>query len=490
MKLSGKLAKAKQDIEKIAASYGLDFFPVIFEVLKSKEIYELASKGGFPIRYPHWRFGMEYEQMVKSYDYGLSKIYEMVINTNPCYAYLMDVNALTDQKLVMAHVYAHCDFFKNNYYFSKTNRKMMDEMANHATRIRRYIDKYGWDNVENFIDRCLSLENLIDYNSPFIKRKSDSQDNSDAKIKKLKSKNYMDKYINPPDFIDQQKKSFIKDETQIPRFPTEPESDILLFLMNFSPLEEWQRDVLAIIHEEAYYFSPQGQTKIMNEGWASYWHSKIMTGHILQDSEVIDYADHHSGTVHMNPGQINPYKIGIELFRDIENRWNKGQFGKEYDECDDYVEKKRWDKKSGLGRDKIFEVRKIYNDVTFIDTFLTEEFCRENKLFTYRYNKRTKQYEISSRDFEAIKKQLLFSLTNMGQPRIKILDANWQNRGELVLEHVTEKIGLDIDYANQTLENIYFMWKRPVSIHTLNGDNKIIISYDGKEHKTEATGDK
>ena len=129
------LAHWAQKIEGVARSYGLDFYPVIFEMVDFETMNEVAAFGGFPTRYPHWRFGMEYESLSKGYRYGLSKIYEMVINNNPCYAYLLESNALVDQKLVMAHVYAHCDFFKNNISFSKTNRKMMDETANHAARI-------------------------------------------------------------------------------------------------------------------------------------------------------------------------------------------------------------------------------------------------------------------------------------------------------------------------------------------------------------------
>src|SRR5205085_5082167 len=160
----------QEKIEKIAAEEGLDFFPIIFEILTYDQMNEIAAYGGFPNRYPHWRFGMEYEQLAKSYEYGLSKIYEMVINTSPAYAYLLEGNSLVDQKLVMAHVCAHVDFFKNNYFFSKTNRKMIDGMANHAARVRRHMARHGQDTVEDFIDTCLSLENLIDPMSAYITR--------------------------------------------------------------------------------------------------------------------------------------------------------------------------------------------------------------------------------------------------------------------------------------------------------------------------------
>src|SRR5512139_2872162 len=145
-----------RDIEGHARCYGLDFFPVVFELLDDEQINMVASYGGFPTRYPHWRFGMTYEYMQKSYEYGLHKIYEMVINNDPCYAYLLESNSMTDQKMVMCHVAGHNDFFKNNFAFQHTNRKMIDEMANHATRIRRYIDWFGVEPVEAFVDKCLS----------------------------------------------------------------------------------------------------------------------------------------------------------------------------------------------------------------------------------------------------------------------------------------------------------------------------------------------
>src|SRR5438270_5913840 len=162
------------ETEQHARNYGLDFYDTVFEVLDYDELSEIASLGGFPTRYPHWRFGMEYEQLAKGYRYGLQKIYEMVINNDPCYAYLLRCNQRVDKKLVMAHVYGHNDFFKNNICFSRTNRKMMDEMANHGNRIRSHMERQGVDPVEDFIDSCLSIENLIDIHSPFIKRRDDS----------------------------------------------------------------------------------------------------------------------------------------------------------------------------------------------------------------------------------------------------------------------------------------------------------------------------
>ena len=381
---------------------------------------------------------MDYEKLSKSYTYGLSVIYEMVINNDPCYAYLLRANNMVSQKTVIAHVYGHSDFFKNNFWFSKTNRKMLDQMANHAAIVRRYIEDVGHDEVENFIDCCLSLENLIDIYQPFASTpKNEPSEESyrlDPVHKMQSPKKYLDSYINSSEFIEEQERKQIEKQQRKRSFPETPQRDVLKFLMDHAPISNWQKRILGIIRDESYYFAPQGQTKILNEGWASYWHSKIMTElHPLHDSEIVDYCDQHSGVVAAMPGQLNPYKLGIELLRHIERRWDKGQFGLEYLNCSDPRQRSQWDTQAGLGRQKIFEVRKIHNDITFIDAFLDEDFCHEHKLFIYDYDRRNQKYVISGRDFKQVKQQLLHQLTNFGQPIIEVKDANFKNRNELLL---------------------------------------------------------
>ncbi len=486
--LTPDLAEMAAEIRGHAKEFGLDFFEVVFELLDYDELNMVAAYGGFPTRYPHWKFGMEFEELEKSYGFGLSKIYELVINNDPCYAYLMKCNNMVDQKMVMAHVYGHSDFFKTNYWFSKTNRKMMDEMANHGVRIRRYIERYGLNMVEDFIDCCLSLDNLIDYHSPFIVRKKPPRDKDrereDVHPARLRSNRpYMDTFINPPGVMEAEREKILQKLEAETHFPSDPEKDILFFLIEHAPLEKWQRDLLSIIREEAYYFAPQGMTKIMNEGWASYWHSTIMTQKACTAAEIVDYADHHSGTLGTRPGSLNPYKVGLELFRDIEERWNKGRFGPEWEECDDAAKKSSWDKNLGLGRQKIFEVRKIYNDVTFIDEFLTPEFCERHQLFTYAFNKQTSEYVIENRDFQAIKERLLFSLSNFGQPFIYLEDANYKNRGELYLVHRYDGVALKLEAARDTMANLCKIWQRPVHLQTVVEKRKKLLTYTGSKHE-------
>jgi stage V sporulation protein R len=251
--------------------------------------------------------------------------------------------------------------------------------------------------------------------------------------------------------------------------------------MNYAPLERWQHTVLEIIRDEAYYFAPQGMTKILNEGWASYWHSTIMTQKVATASEIISFADLHSGVVATGGGRLNPYKLGLELLRDVEDRWNKGRFGREYDECDDIRAKQLWDRQLGLGRQKIFEIRQLYNDVTFIDEFLTPEFVIEQKLFTFRYNRDTDLYEIASRQFEEIKQKLLFRLTNFGQPFITVEDGNYHNRGELYLRHRHEGVDLKMDYARDTMRSLHAIWTRPVHLETVLDEKRRLLSFDGSD---------
>lgn len=497
-------------IENIAKDYGLDFFPTVFEILTYDQMNEIAAYGGFPNRYPHWRFGMEYEQLSKSYEYGLSKIYEMVINNNPSYAYLLEGNSLLEQKLVMAHVLGHVDFFKNNFAFRTTDldaagrlsdpmrrnepfnpqRKWIDKMANNGQRIRRHTDRQGVNKVEEFIDFCLSLENLIDPWRPFTPARPRDEHDEDAaprEVPRLKTtRGYMDKYINPDEYIEEQKRKMAAEAEKERTFPDKPQRDVLLFLLEHAPLERWERDIVEVVREEAYYFVPQMQTKIMNEGWASYWHSRIMTEKVADATEILDYADRNASVMASAKGQLNPYKLGVELYRNIEERWNKGQFGREWEECDDVEAKRNWDLRLGLGRKKVFEVRRLYTDVTFLDEFLTVDVARDLKLFTFAYSSRSERFEIESREFKKIKDKMLFQLTNSGNPVISVIDANYENRGELLLKH--EHVGLDlrVDYAKETLRALHRLWRRPVAVATIVDAKPMLLRYDGVEHTSRS----
>ena len=502
--LSPELLEHMQRIKAKALEYGLDFFEVVFEVLPFEVMNQIAAYGGFPTRYPHWRWGMEFDRLSKRDAYGMGRIYEMVINNDPCYAYLQEANSVTDQKLVMAHVYGHSDFFKSNLWFSRTNRKMMDEMANHATRVRRHAERHGQERVERFIDACLMLENLIDphsvYKAPATAQPAGRAGSASGEgdpnhpdaaraieaTNRFAAKDYMDPFINPRELLERQ----ARDEqervrAQRAKFPPQPARDVLLFLLRHAPLAEWQQDILAIVRDEAYYYAPQAMTKIMNEGWATYWHSKLMTQHFLDAAEIVHYADQHSGVVHMQPGGFNPYKIGVELFKDIERRWNKGQHGQAWERLDSIGAQLAFDDASNKGREKIFEVRRIYNDVSFIDEFLTEDFVERHRMYQHARDPHTGELKVVSRDFRRVKQTLLHHLTNAGQPFIFVVDANYRNRGELVLGHQFTGPEVELARAGEVLRALRHLWGRPVHLMLRLSDEPTLLSLEGPDDKPQ-----
>ncbi len=246
-----------------ARKFGLDPFPTHFEMVPASIMYEFASYS-LPGRFSHWTHGKAYHRQKMQYDFGLSKIYEMVVNTNPSYAFLMDMNNLLQNTFVVAHVFGHTDFFKNNAYFQHTSRRMIDKVSIHAERIVQYEFDHGKLEVERFLDAALSIQEHVDYNlflrsddvkheedSPALTSEYDDIWGLDKKAKK--SEEERDRYPSG----------------KAPKFPEKPEKDLLLFLARHAPtLEPWQRDLIEIVRTEFLYFVPQMQTKTMNEGWA------------------------------------------------------------------------------------------------------------------------------------------------------------------------------------------------------------------------------
>jgi stage V sporulation protein R len=401
-------------------------------------------------------------------------------------------------------VYGHVDFFKNNFAFATTDqgkdaqsgapiRKWIDTMANHGAVIRRWANRVGIEKIEAFIDDCLSLENLIDpYRSSLRSSVTDSAleepsyDRPGEELPRLRvDRGYMEGYINPDAFMEAQRKKAELEAGKQKKTPETPDRDVMGFLLEYAPLEAWERDVLAVVRREAYYFAPQAQTKIMNEGWATYWHSKILTEKAADGSEIVDYADRSAGVLATSRERLNPYKLGVELYRHIEDRWNKGQFGKEWDECDDLAARQSWDRRLGLGRQKLFEVRKHYTDVTFIDEFLTPDFVAEQKLFSFGWSAKNDRFEVESRQFQQVKQRLLFQLTNAGNPVVCVEDKNHKNRGELLLTHDHQGIDLRQDYAQAVLIALERVWRRPVELRTIAEEKQVYLRFDGHEHKVK-----
>jgi stage V sporulation protein R len=476
-----ELEKLREESRRLALEAGLDPWEVVFGVVDYDELNEVSSYDGFPERYPHWHFGMAYDYFRKRGAYSGWWTYELVLNTKPAIAYLRSSNTRLETKGVMVHVYGHVDFFKHNRWFSKTNRDMIKLMKNHAERIENHMNRYGMSKVEAFIDCAMSIQYNIDPHAPFIKGRGqenrvkrhrvnpEASQSLLAEAGKIPVKrDYMDRYINPKNWVSERREKMMtertesqsQDITELKR----PQKDMLHFLVKHGRLEDWQRDILSMIREESYYFVPQIQTKVMNEGWASYWQSKIMADY-ADSNEFLDHAEMMSRV--LGGGISNPYRLGLMIWENIRERWDKGRFGRDWELCKDREDRKRWDTGAGLGEEKIFEVRRNYNDITFIDEFFTEDLFEKHNLFTYEYIPETGAYHITSREFEDVKKKLLLRYTNLGKPTIQVSSGNYDNKGELLLLHQWNGIGLNWDEAKGVLQRVYEMWKRPVNLKTI-----------------------
>ncbi len=464
-----ELEKAIERIWEKAREVGLDPFPVNFEIVPATVMYEIGSYA-LPGRYSHWSFGKAYHKMKMMYDLGLSRIYEVVINTNPAYAFLLEGNSLTQNKMIIAHVLAHADFFKNNVYFSHTNRRMVDEVSTHADRIREYEFTYGRRTVEQFLDAVLSIQEHIDFDF-FIRQKDPRGAEEKPQNRATKRPPTGGKYDDllrlgePPESEHEQ-------ESAPRREPPEPEKDLVFYIMKNSPiLQSWQRDIMAMMHEEMEYFVPQLQTKWMNEGWASFFHSRIMRELDLTDQEYLDFAELHAAVVSPRKGSLNPYYIGYKIFEDIERRWDHPTA----------EEREKYGRLPGTGREKIFEVRELENDISFIRNYLTKDLVEELDLYLFEL-RNEEEWVITDKKGERVRDQIVADMTNLGFPYIEVYDGDYNGNRELYLRHRYEGVELDIEYAQKTLEHVYTLWGRDVHLETVVDGETVVMHYDGDEH--------
>ena len=413
--MSSELEQLTRAIEEIweagTATTGLDPFPIHFEIVPASVMYEVGAYG-VPGRFSHWTHGKAFHQMKTMYDYGLSKIYELIINTNPAQAFLMEGNSLIQNKLVIAHVIGHSDFFKRNVYFSHTDRQMAETAGVTAERIRAYEREHGEREVEEFLDAVLAIQEHIDPNLRVIRKARDA-----APPRPRKPGEY-------DDLIGAREEAPQKPGARL-KIPPEPEKDLLLFLLEYAPdLEDWQRDVVQIVRNEMLYFLPQMQTKIMNEGWASYWHSRILREMDLTPEEHVEFTRLHSSVLSPSPRgtSINPYYLGFKILEDIERRWNGDLTEDERREYREQNHGREWPYR-GRGREKMFEVRELENDVSFLRNYLTKNLVDDLDMYIYR--KEGDEWVVVEKDWRRIRDMIVESMTNFGYPYLVVDDGDY-----------------------------------------------------------------
>ncbi len=449
--------------EKVEA-FGLSCFPQEFEVCDPEEMLGYMAYQGMPAHYPHWSFGKSYEKLKTLYEYGVSGLpYEMVINARPSLAYLMRDNTLCLQILTMAHVYGHNDFFKNNFTFRDTRPDLtVSNFKLRADRVRHYVEdpSIGLQKVEEVLDVAHALSLQCRRNTAIRKVPRDEQ-----------QERALQRAQPPHDPYQRIHKPARYDAPDLGKLPLEPEEDILLFIAEYNPyLEGWHKDLLQIVHEEAQYFIPQIETKIMNEGWASYWHHKIMNSLDLPEGLYLEFLVHHNQVVRPHPGGINPYHLGFRVWHDIERRFDQP--------TDEEIARYGRPDKSGMS--KLFEVRETDRDASFLRRFLTEELMAELDMFEYRrQDDKVVVSNISDEDhWETVKESLLRNVGMATVPVIRIMDADFRHNRVLLLRHEHDGRDLQREYLEKTLGFVYRLWARQVLLETLVGGKPVTFSYD------------
>ncbi|WP_234122724.1 SpoVR family protein [Clostridium hydrogenum] len=440
------LKQWNERIEEKAKEVKLNYYEQEYEIVSYNDMLAYETYTGMPSRYPHWSFGKAYEKQKTLYNYDLVGLpYEMVINSNPCLAYLMKENTLTLQILTMAHVYGHNDFFKNNRLFVEGTDagNTIQMFKNDADIIRAYIKNPSIGNQK--VDHILDAAHAIRYQtSRVIGMKRLSEDEVRRKIIEDFNKEYS--YSNP---YEESKKPV---QPNLNKIPLEPEEDLVHFIERYAPLEEWEKNIIEIVRRETSYFIPQIETKIMNEGWASFWHYTILNELKLPEGLHLEFIKRHNDVIAPLFGSLNPYYLGFMLLKDIERRY---------------------------GRDKIFEVRKLERDESFIRRYLTRDLCEELNLF--KYSNKNGEYIIDDVSDENgwmnVRNAICNSCGMNNIPLIRVIDMS-QKDNSLTLEHVFDGRELNINYAESTLKYIVDLWKNKVTLITKVNGKQYKISCD------------
>ena len=461
------LERWDERIVALVERFGLDPYPQEFEMCDHEDMLSYMVYSGMPAHYPHWSYGKGFEKLKTLYEYGVSGLpYEMVINANPSIAYLMRDNSHALHVLTIAHVYGHNDFFKNNFTFRSTRAEYtIVTFKSHATRGRHYVadPSIGLEKVEAVLDAAHALSLQCRRNLA-IKKPSPAEERQ----MKLEESNPR---ADPFSAIHRRREQVEPDLNRIPLYPDE---DLLIFIRDHNPqFSEWEKDLLTIVHEQAQYFVPQIETKIMNEGWASFWHKRILEALELPQDLHLEFIIRHTQVLRPTPGSLNPYHIGMKVWEDIEKRWDHPTA----EEIEEFGPRKK------SANEKLFEVREVERDTSFLRRYLTEELIRELNLFEHkpRGNEQVVTRVADQDNWRQIKETLIQNVGTGSIPVIKVIDTDYMNNRTLLLGHSHDGRDLQLEYAEKTLKYVHQLWGRDVALETLLDNRSTLLSFsDGK----------
>jgi spore cortex formation protein SpoVR/YcgB (stage V sporulation) len=437
--------------EIAVAELGLDVPEVIYHLVRPEEVY-FAAANGLPARYSSARWGAQFDADYGRYQRGLGRVYELIFNTKPVHAYLMEGNSLVAQTLVIAHCLGHGYVFETNGWLGAVDRAIMPRVLSAADRIADYMAAHGRDRVEDLLDACHAI--AVHQPQAHLIRK--------AAMPEPEHRPGRYDALFPHDVAADRERIAAERDALRRRFPREPQEDLLGFIEQHArTLEDWQRDVISIVHSEQSYFLPQMRTRILNEGAAVLTHQEICQRLFLPADQYWEYEQLNAAVIQPHPGQVNPYNLGINILREIMRIAT---------EPDD-EERDRWD---WAGRaDPYEQVRSIlrdYDDEALLREFLTPKVCMLSRLYAFdRDQQDPRRIRISSREADAIRDILIPQHSAFGIPHIEIVDADHRGRGELLLEHRHESIGLDPEYARGTLTQVAALWGKPCTVKTISG---------------------
>lgn len=433
-----------QRIEELAARSGLSFHPVDFEAVPDTFMMEIAVYG-LPVRMPHWSFGVRYIYQLIQRHMGNSRVFEVVFPGNPGHAYLASSNGLAENILVTAHVLGHADFSRNNLLFQRCQQQVSEHIvehaATHARQIQQAIEQYGAHRVESVLDAALALEQHINVDQV------------------LRRERYPEYLVDPKPLVDDDFRkrfaaldpsaAFLAPEAKKRApIPPHPERDLLWFIATYAPeLESWERDIFLAVREESFYFYPVFGTQIMNEGWASYWHARLLReADFVPQQAYVDAIKCHSDVVRPIAANqqvalsVNPYHLGFSM-------WEK-------------IIKER----------SLEEARSIMqqdDDFSFVRNYLTRELAEELGLF--RFNARSDGHiKVLENDLNALHETLLAPKYNFGAPSVSAIHVRNDGTLELEHDHETDGRGLDLERSRKVLEYVQRVWRRPVILRTVD----------------------
>jgi stage V sporulation protein R len=473
-----------REIERTARRFGLDTYPVQMEVISSEQMIDAYASVGMPVNYRHWSFGKQFITTEKSYRRGqMGLAYEIVINSNPCIAYLMEENTMPMQMLVMAHAcYGHNSFFKGNYLFRMWTDA--DAIVDYLVHARAYIadceEHHGVEAVEQLLDSCHALMSIGVDRYRRSQKRSLAEEESRRKEREI----YLQQQVNDL-WRTLPKAAHKQAEKTNRRFPPEPEENLLYFIEKNAPLlEPWQREVVRIVRKVAQYFYPQRQTQVMNEGWATFWHYTILNAMydegLLSDGYMIECLRSHTNVIYQPPVKhpaysgINPYALGFAMFSDLRRI------------CEQPTEEDRQWFPDIAGTDWIKTLdaaMRGYRDESFIGQYLSPHLIRELRLFSVMDDADQSELEVAAIHDDSGYKRVRETLARQydlswREPNIQVWNVNLRGDRALTLRHCRSDDRPLHSEAEEVLKHVARLWGFPVRLESVDKHGKVMQHWD------------